>query len=199
MSEEEGTKIDGWCIHGEWKDGLCVCEPGKATFFNDKLLTQKYCDLDEAEVALLLGSYPPKHFLHLSAMAFTVVLAVAAFMVLASAAALIAHKFVIRKRIERARRELVEFREARLQRDGELTVTFWAPPVHFICISQRGGDTGGLEAKVIVAYNPQNEGELTLKPGMTVTNVEQLQRGWCRGSAGGKTGFFPAAFVEILA
>lgn len=50
----------------------------------------------------------------------------------------------------------------------------------------------------MVAYNPQNDGELTLKPGMTVTNVEELQRGWCKGSVGGKTGFFPAAFVEIL-
>lgn len=195
--EEDETKNDGFCIHGKWEDGMCLCNPGKASFFNDKLLTQKYCNSDEREVALLSVTYPPKHFLYLSTMSFTVVLAVAAFVVLASALAVIAHKVLTAKKIQKVLQELVEFRDGRLLRYGDMTVTFWALPDTFLCINQQQGE-GGVEAKVVVAYNPQNDGELTLKPGMTVTNVEELQRGWCKGSVGGKTGFFPAAFVEIL-
>ena len=195
--EDEETWKEEWCIHGQWVDGACLCDPGKATFFNDKLLTQKYCDLDESKVASLSVAYPPKHFLYLSTMSFTVVLTVAAFVVLASAVAVIIQKAVTSKKSRKARQELIEFRNSRVIRYGGTTVVFWAPPDNFQCINQQQGG-GGLEAKVVVAYNPQNEGELTLKLGMTVTNVEELQRGWCKGSAGGKTGFFPAAMVEIL-
>ena len=130
-------------------------------------------------------------------MSFTVVLVIAAFVILASAVAVMVQKAVTAKMIKKARQELVEFRNSRLILYGGPTVTFWAPPDNFQCINQQQGGSG-VEAKVVVAYNPQNDGELKLRPGMTVTNVEELQRGWCKGSAGGKTGFFPAAMVEIL-
>lgn len=105
------------------------------------------------------------------------------------------------KKIKMARRELSSFEESRLMRDGtaDLNVTFWKPPIKYECINQQqSGEKGNMEAKVVAAYTPQNQGELALKLGMTLTNVEQLDRGWCKGTAGGKTGFFPAAFVEML-
>ena len=56
--EDDGeTQGDEWCIHGQWVDGVCLCDPGKATFFNDRLLTQKYCDLDESKVVSLSVAY----------------------------------------------------------------------------------------------------------------------------------------------
>lgn len=200
-SIEETTK-DKWCIDGQWKDGVCVCDPGRATFFDDKVLTQHYCDSDENAVAVLRTSYPPKHYLFLCSMTATVLLTVIAFMVLATVIAQVIRKVLILKKIKRAKQELSAFEDSRLMRDDatNLTVTFWALPTTFVCINQQrsSGEAGGIEAKVVAAYNPQNQGELSLKPGVTITNVEQLDRGWCKGTIEGKTGFFPAAFVEIL-
>lgn len=193
---------DKWCIHGEWKDAVCLCDPGKATFFNDKILTQNYCDFDEKEVALLKISYPPRHYLYLGSMTLTVLLTVATFMILATAIATIVRKILIKRRIREAQQELVDFEDGRVLRDGsaDLNVTFWQPPSTFLCINQQNSGKGNWNAaaKVVAAYNPQNNGELTLKPGMTVTNIEELDRGWCKGTVGEKTGFFPAAFVEML-
>ena len=193
------TKKDAWCINGQWKDRVCVCDPGKATHFDYTLLTQKYCNFDDEAVALLRVSYPPRHYIYLSFMSLTALVTVAAFMVFATAIASIVRKILIKKKIEAARQELNSFEDDRLMRDDttELNVTFWTPPTEFRCINQQKHE-GGTEAKVVATYNPQNQGELPLKPGMTVTNVEQLDRGWCKGTVGEKTGFFPAAFVEII-
>lgn len=198
----EEIETDKWCIDGQWKDGVCVCNPGRATFFDGNLLTQRYCDSDDNAVAVLKTSYPPRHYLHLFAMTLTVLLTVVAVAVLATAIAQVVRKVLIMTKISRAKQEVAAFENGRLLRDDvtDLTVTFWAPPKKYICISQqeRGGEIGGVRAKVVAAYNPQNAGELPLKPGVTITNVEQLERGWCKGTIDGKTGFFPAAFVEIL-
>ena len=193
------TKKDEWCINGQWKDGVCICDPGKATLFDYTVLAQKYCNSDEEAVAQLRVSYEPRHYIYLSFMSLTVLVTVVAFMVFATAIASIVRKVLIRKKIEAAEEELRSFEDGRLMRDNttELTITFWTPPTDFQCINQQKNE-GGTEAKVVAAYNPQNQGELPLKPGMTVINVEQLNRGWCKGTVGEKTGFFPAAFVEII-
>ena len=196
------TKKDKWCIHGQWKDGVCICDTGYATYFDDTTLTQKYCDSDEKAVALLSVSYEPRHYFYLLFMSLTVLVTVAAFMVFATAIASIVKKVRTMEKLKVVRHELRSFQDGRLMRDSatDLIVTFWTPPTKFLCINQQksGGEKGSSEAKVVAAYNPQNEGELPLKPGMTLTNVEELDRGWCKGTVGGKTGFFPAAFVEIL-
>lgn len=201
MSEDTliETKKDAWCINGQWEEGVCVCEPGYATYFDDTKLTQKYCDADVEAVALLRVTYEPRHYLHLGSMSLTILFTVAAFMVLATALASIIMKVRTRKMIKMARQELKSFEENRVIRDGDLILTFWKPPIKYECINQqKSGEKGSLEAKVVTPYTPQNQGELALKPGMTLTNVELLDRGWCKGRAGEKTGFFPAAFVEML-
>ena len=202
MQETTDTEKDKWCIHGRWKDGVCVCNPGWATFFNDKVVTQQYCNLDEKDVAQMRASYAPKHYFYLSSMTVTVLVTVVAFLVFATAITTIVRKVIIMKKIKAAKQELTAFESGKLMREdsNDLNVTFWEPPSKFLCINQQksGGDSGSVEAKVIAAYNPQNAGELPLKPGVTVTNVQQLDRGWCKGTIEGKTGFFPAAFVEIL-
>ena len=201
MTEEE-VLGDISCMNGQWKDAVCVCDPGKATFFNDKVLLQKYCNFDEKEVAELRVSYPPRHYLYLTSMSLTVLLTVATFMVLATAIATIVRKVILKRRIREAKQELTDFEDNRVLRDGsaDLNITFWQPPTTFLCINQQNSGRGGWSAaaKVVAAYNPQNAGELTLKPGMTVTNIEELDRGWCKGTVGEKTGFFPAAFIEMI-
>lgn len=203
MSEDTPieTKKDAWCINGQWKEGVCICDPGYATYFDDTRPTQKYCDADVEAVIRLRVSYEPRHYLYLGSMSLTVLFTVAAFMVLATALAIIIMKIRTMKKITVARRELTSFEERRLVRDGttNLNVTFWKPPSKYECINQQqSGEKGNMEAKVVAAYTPQNQGELALKLGMTLTNVEPLDRGWCKGTAGGKTGFFPAAFVEMI-
>lgn len=58
----------------------------------------------------------------------------------------------------------------------------------------------GLLAKVIYSYHAQNEDELTLTEGQTVTVLDQNleDAGWWRGDINGRTGVFPDNFVELM-
>ena len=77
-----------------------------------------------------------------------------------------------------------------------------------------------VQARVLHKYKAQDKDELQLRPGDTVTELVQLEQGWCRvshynniimlpcciacdvktlqGKLNGRTGFFPAAFVELI-
>ena len=199
--EPEG---DEWCIHGEWKNSVCECEADHATYFDETALTQKYCDSSTKAVALLRVSYEPRHYLYLTAMTITVLVTVAAFMAFTTAIASMVETARTKRKINAARHALIAFGAGVLKRDSskDLTMALWTPPSKFKCINQQkeGKKKGSTrtEAKAVAAYQPQNKGELSLKPGMTLTDVVKLDGGWCKGTVEGKTGFFPAAFVEML-
>ncbi|XP_010773844.1 SH3 domain-containing protein 19 isoform X2 [Notothenia coriiceps] len=58
----------------------------------------------------------------------------------------------------------------------------------------------GYELKVQAKHDftPEGPGELGLRSGDVVTNVEMVDNDWYRGTCRGSTGFFPANYVNIL-
>ena len=41
--------------------------------------------------------------------------------------------------------------------------------------------------------------EITFDPGDIITNIEQIDEGWCKGQApDGTVGLFPANYVELI-
>ena len=52
------------CLHGSWQDGVCVCEPGYLTKFNDRELYPIYCsEKDDVLIVDANKGYQPLHFL----------------------------------------------------------------------------------------------------------------------------------------
>lgn len=52
--------------------------------------------------------------------------------------------------------------------------------------------------KVLYDFDPENEGELSLKMGDIVTLVSQIDDNWYEGTIHGQTGYFPVTFVEVM-
>ena len=46
-------------------------------------------------------------------------------------------------------------------------------------------------------YKAEAEDELTLKVGDVLTNIKEVEDGWCQGVLNGKTGMFPDNFVAV--
>ncbi|KAK3507571.1 hypothetical protein QTP70_028647 [Hemibagrus guttatus] len=59
-------------------------------------------------------------------------------------------------------------------------------------------ENGTLQVQALYDFTPEGPGELMLKAGDTVNNVEQIDREWYLGSSRGMTGFFPINYVKIL-
>ncbi|RVE76073.1 hypothetical protein OJAV_G00005150 [Oryzias javanicus] len=59
-------------------------------------------------------------------------------------------------------------------------------------------DSYGLKVKAIYDFQPQNSEELSLRAGDVVTEVEQADHQWYRGTCRGSTGFFPISYAEVL-
>ncbi|XP_058240591.1 SH3 domain-containing protein 19 [Hemibagrus wyckioides] len=55
-----------------------------------------------------------------------------------------------------------------------------------------------LQVQALYDFTPEGPGELALKAGDTVNNVEQIDSEWYLGSSRGMTGFFPINYVKIL-
>ncbi|KAI4832956.1 hypothetical protein KUCAC02_015890 [Chaenocephalus aceratus] len=66
--------------------------------------------------------------------------------------------------------------------------------------SPAGPGGAGYELKVQAKHDftPEGPGELGLRSGDVVTNVEMVDNDWYRGTCRGSTGFFPANYVNIL-
>ncbi|KAI9525525.1 hypothetical protein NQZ68_006074 [Dissostichus eleginoides] len=66
--------------------------------------------------------------------------------------------------------------------------------------SPAGPAGAGYELKVQAKHDftPEGPGELGLRSGDVVTNVEMVDNDWYRGTCRGSTGFFPANYVNIL-
>ena len=56
--------------------------------------------------------------------------------------------------------------------------------------------TEGRKARVTFSYKPEQEDELTLEVGDIITNITDVDVGWCEGELNGKRGMFPDNFVE---
>ena len=52
-------------------------------------------------------------------------------------------------------------------------------------------------ATVVFEYQAAASDELTLKVGDVITNVKNVEEGWCEGLLNGKTGMFPDNFVKV--
>ena len=56
----------------------------------------------------------------------------------------------------------------------------------------------GRRARVTYSYKPEEDDELTLEVGDIITNIVDVDVGWCEGELNGKKGVFPNNFVEEL-
>ncbi|XP_052320663.1 SH3 domain-containing protein 19 isoform X2 [Oncorhynchus keta] len=59
-------------------------------------------------------------------------------------------------------------------------------------------DSSGLQVQVLHDFTPEGPGELGLREGDVVTNVEQVDSEWYRGSCRGSSGFFPVSYVKVM-
>ncbi|XP_064870589.1 SH3 domain-containing protein 19-like, partial [Oncorhynchus nerka] len=58
-------------------------------------------------------------------------------------------------------------------------------------------DSSGLQVQVLHDFTPGSR-ELGLREGDVVTNVEQVDSEWYRGSCRGSSGFFPVSYVKVM-
>ncbi|XP_060135311.1 hematopoietic lineage cell-specific protein isoform X2 [Zootoca vivipara] len=71
-------------------------------------------------------------------------------------------------------------------------------------LSNRGGapsagaSQSGLCARALYDYQGEGDDEISFDPGDTITDIEQVDEGWWRGSCQGRHGLFPANYVELL-
>ena len=56
----------------------------------------------------------------------------------------------------------------------------------------------GGRARVTFSYKPEQDDELTLEVGDIITNIVDVDVGWCEGELNGKKGVFPNNFVEMI-
>lgn len=61
-----------------------------------------------------------------------------------------------------------------------------------------GGNAGSLQVEALYDFTPAGPGELALKAGDVVSNVEQLDDDWYMGTCKNATGFFPINYVKVL-
>ena len=86
-----GAPEDPLCIHGNWEDGVCVCERGYESGFVDLTLYPQYC-VKEAVVVIKNTSYDTENLVHLATMAVS---DLGVILLLFSSAQLRAHCFSI--------------------------------------------------------------------------------------------------------
>ncbi|PAV75921.1 hypothetical protein WR25_01229 [Diploscapter pachys] len=61
-----------------------------------------------------------------------------------------------------------------------------------------GFELTGLIAVAIFDYQKQDNDEISFEENDIITNIEQIDGGWWRGTCNGQHGLFPANFVELL-
>ncbi|XDV25183.1 hypothetical protein PO909_029143 [Leuciscus waleckii] len=57
---------------------------------------------------------------------------------------------------------------------------------------------GGYTAKAIYDYQGEASDEISFMPDDIITNIEKVDEGWWKGTCHGRTGLFPATFVEPM-
>ncbi|XP_051746786.1 src substrate protein p85-like isoform X4 [Ctenopharyngodon idella] len=57
---------------------------------------------------------------------------------------------------------------------------------------------GGQTARAIYDYQGEASDEISFMPDDIITNIEMVDEGWWKGTCHGRTGLFPATFVELM-
>ena len=79
----------------------------------------------------------------------------------------------------------------------------WGLPLKSLCCycGLNGGRIDlliGRQARVTFSYKPEQDDELTLEVGDIITNIVDVDIGWCEGELKGRKGMFPNNFVEMI-
>eukprot|EP00041_Stephanoeca_diplocostata_P006341 m.80743 g.80743 ORF g.80743 m.80743 type:complete len:360 (-) comp16312_c0_seq1:252-1331(-) len=61
-----------------------------------------------------------------------------------------------------------------------------------------GGGDSGPRATGLYDFEAENAGELDFKAGDTIKLTQRVDENWLEGTVGGKTGIFPANYVEVI-
>ncbi|PAV76626.1 hypothetical protein WR25_11836, partial [Diploscapter pachys] len=70
-------------------------------------------------------------------------------------------------------------------------------PLHAPANPLSGSGPTGLTAVAIYDYQKQDNDEISFEPNDIITNIEQIDAGWWRGTCNGQRGLFPANYVEL--
>ncbi|XP_028834097.1 SH3 domain-containing protein 19 isoform X2 [Denticeps clupeoides] len=66
------------------------------------------------------------------------------------------------------------------------------------CPRASGGKSSGMQVTALYDFDPEGPGELPLRTGDVVYNVEQLDNEWYMGTCRGVQGFFPINYVKVM-
>ncbi|XP_048013018.1 src substrate protein p85-like isoform X5 [Megalobrama amblycephala] len=79
-------------------------------------------------------------------------------------------------------------------------IVSYAPPAIPAVVDNDYEDlsVGGQTAKAIYDYQGEASDEISFMPDDIITNIEMVDEGWWKGTCHGRTGLFPATFVELM-
>ena len=55
-----------------------------------------------------------------------------------------------------------------------------------------------MKAEALFDFEAENNNELDFKAGAIIRNVTRIDENWLEGTFGGKTGYFPTAYVKVV-
>ncbi|XP_054609715.1 src substrate protein p85-like isoform X2 [Dunckerocampus dactyliophorus] len=73
-----------------------------------------------------------------------------------------------------------------------------APPPAWPATGDYEDLSGGVQAKALYDYQGEDIDEISFNPDDVITNIEMIDEGWWKGSCHGRTGLFPAAYVQLM-
>nr|XP_057933972.1 src substrate protein p85-like [Doryrhamphus excisus] len=73
-----------------------------------------------------------------------------------------------------------------------------APPPAWPATGDYEDLSGGVHAKALYDYQGEDTDEISFNPDDVITDIEMIDEGWWKGRCHGRTGLFPAAYVELM-